>query len=205
MSLFAGLNPWITMWSQPRSTIRAIVHSDSSYGIYYLAALYALQSFFFYANWWSVGLEAHYSVILALGVVLSPLLGLIWLYILGAIYYFTGRLLRGEATSRGTRACIAWSTIPFSISLLMWLCLIFLEGQQAFIHNSSDTSSLFINLIMIIVGCWSLVLLIQSIREVQQFSMARAILNVILAWVISYILAILAFLFFRYLYIQIFV
>ena len=79
MPLFAGLNPWVSMWNQPRSTIRAIVHSKPSYGVCYLAAVYALQSFSFYANWWSLGLNAHYHLWMTLGVVLSPLVGFIWL------------------------------------------------------------------------------------------------------------------------------
>lgn len=200
MSLIAGLNPWVTMWSQPRSTIRAIAHSKPAYGVYWLAAVYALQSFFFYANWWSVGLNAHFALLLALGIVLSPFMGLVWLYFMGGVYYLTGRLLKGEAPASHLRAAIAWSAIPYSIALLTWLVLIFLGTEHAFIHDSEGTSSIFVNLIMIIVGIWSVVLLIQSIREIQQFSIGRSILNVILSGILASIIYFLLFFFLRYIY-----
>lgn len=205
MSLIAGLNPWVTMWSQPRSTIRAIAHSKPFYGVYYLATIYALQSFFFYANWWSVGLSAHYSLVLVLGAILSPLVGLVWLYILGLIFSLTGRLLKGKAPAAHLRASIAWSMIPYSISLLMWLVLIFLGGGHAFIQDSGGASSIFVNLITLIVSIWSLVLLIQSIREIQQFTLSRSIFNVVLSWLLSWILFFVLFSLVRYFHLNLFV
>jgi hypothetical protein len=201
MTLFSGLNPWIAMWSEPRTTIRVIVHNHSSYGIYYLAAMYALQSFFFYANWWSLGLIPHFQSILALAVAISPLLGTIWLYFTGGVYYLIGHALKGEASGRTLRAAIAWSTLPFTVSLLMWLSLFILEGSYVFIHEFMGPSSVFVNAILIIVSIWSFVLLVQSIREVQQFSLGRSILNVLLAYVFSFLFIIVFSTFLRYLYV----
>ena len=193
MSQIAGVNPWVSMWSHPRDTIRAIVFNKPSYGVYYLATIFSLQSFFFYANWWSLGLKNHFSFILTLAIIFSPLIGLFWVFISGYIYYLTGRLLKGEAPSCHLRAAVAWSKIPTSINLLMWLVLIFMSPDFVFIQDGGGPSSIFINLISLILGIWSLVLLIQSIREVQHFSLGRSILNVFLASIVSFILFVAIF------------
>lgn len=200
MPQFAGLNPWVSMWNQPRSTIRAIVHSKPAYGVFYLAAVYALQSFFFYANWWSLGLNAHYHLWMTLGVILSPIIGIVWLYFQGLIYSISGRLLKGAASPAHLRSAVAWSTIPYSITLLMWLFLIFASAENVFIQDAGGPSSLFVNLIAMIVGIWSLVLLIQSLREVQQFSVGRSILNVLLSCILSAIFYFLLISVFVYLF-----
>ncbi|HSX11336.1 MAG TPA: YIP1 family protein [Chlamydiales bacterium] len=194
------MNPWLTMWSQPRSTIRAIVHNRPIYGVFYLAAVFALQSFFFYANWWSLGLRADYYSLLLLGVVLSPIVGVIWLYFMGWVYHFTGRWCGGHAPALHLRAALAWSNIPTSINVVLWLILIFLNPETAFIQDGGGPSSLFINFIALILTIWSLVLLIQSLRELQTFSILRSIVNIILASLLSNVIFVLAFSLLRFLY-----
>jgi hypothetical protein len=189
------------MWSQPRSTIRAIVHNKPAFGVFYLAAIYALQSFFFYANWWSLGLKTNYYALIILGVVLSPFIGALWLYFMGWVFSLSGRFLKGRAPPSHLRSAIAWSKLPTSISLLMWLILIFFTPEYVFIQGASGFSSIFVNFITLILGIWSLVLLIQGVREVQHFSLARSILNVFLAWLLSTAILLLAFVLMRYLYI----
>jgi hypothetical protein len=68
----------------------------------------------------------------------------------------------------------------------MWLLLIFLNTEDALIHESAGTSSIFVNLITLIASLWSFVLLIQSLREVQQFTLRRALANVFAVWILSW-------------------
>ncbi len=204
MDQIAGIHPWMTMWSQPKTTIRALVHARPTYGVFYLAAVYALQGFFFYFNWWSLGLHTHYYTLLFLGVLLSPFIGFLWLYFMGFLFQITGYWLRGTAPSLHLRTAIAWSKIPYSIALLMWLILILINSDYVFIQDAGGPSSIFVNLITLILGIWSLILLIQGIREVQQFTIGRSIANVALA---GFIFSVLSFLFFgllRYIYITTF-
>lgn len=203
MPQIGNVSPWLTMWSCPKSTVRAIVHSNPSYGVIWLGAMYALQTFFFYANWWSFGLNTHYYTILIAGIILSPFIGFIWIYYLSLIFYLTGRLLRGGAPVAHVRAAIAWSLIPVSINLLMWLILIFMSPDHAFVQDSAGPSSVFINLIGFILGIWSVILLIQGLREVQQFTISKSIANVFLAWFFSTLILLLLFLIGRYIYLAI--
>lgn len=201
--MIAGMNPWLTMWGQPRATIRALVHSKPSYGTFLLATIYALQSFFFYANWWSLGLHTHYYTLLSLGVLLSPLIGFIWLYFNAWLLYVTGQLFRGQAPSASLRTALAWSNIPTSLNLLPWLIFLALDPSTAFIQDAGGTPSVFLNLISFILTFWSLILLIQCLRELQSFSILRSLLNIFFTWILSSITFMLIFGLVRYIYLKI--
>lgn len=201
MSQTASMNPWLSMWSQPKSTVRALVHSNAGYGVFYLASIFALQSFFFYANWWSLGLNTHFYTILLAGLILSPLIGFIWIYYLGYIFYFTGKWLGGSAPVSHLRTAIAWSKIPSSISLLMWIFLVLSSPTLVFIQDAGGPSSIFINFITLILSIWSLVLLIQGISELQEFSTLRSISNVLLSSFISTMILFLLFASLRFFFI----
>lgn len=194
--------PWLSMWNQPRTTVRTLTHSRPTFGVYLLSTVYALQSLFFYANWWSLGLSFNYSPIITVSVIASPFFAVVWLYFMGYIYYLTGRIFRGNAEALYLRTCLAWSKIPYSVNLLMWFVLIFSNPNYVFIQDSLGPSSLFVNLIVLIVGIWSFVLLVQSVREVQQFSFLKALANVILAWLVSGIVYFLIFSIVRYFYLM---
>ena len=199
MSQDASVNPWLTMWSQPKNTVRALIRSRPAYGVFYLVVIYALQGFFFYSNWWSLGLTAHFYTLLIMGVVLSPLIGLVWLYYAGFIFHLTGRWLKGRAPASHLRTAIAWSKLPYTINLLMWLVLIFMNPKSVFIQDAAEgPSSIFVNFITMILGIWSLVLLVQSVSEVQQFTVARSAANILIAWFISSIIVFFFFGLFRY-------
>lgn len=197
MSSVMNLNPWLTMWTQPRVTIRHLLLTNPSYGVFWIVSLNALQAVFFYANWWSLALNVHYRLILSIGIILSPLIGMLWLYVSGFVFYLTGRLMKGRAPFAHLRTCIAWSLIPHSISLLMWLILIFVSYEGAFIHNAEGSPSIFVNLIYLIVAIWSFVLLVQSIREAQRFSVAKTILNIFLVSMINSLIFFMLFSVFR--------
>ena len=190
------------MWNQPRTTVRAITHSKPTFGVYLLSTVYALQTLFFYANWWSLALKFSYSAIITVSVLLSPVFAVIWLYFMGYVYYLTGRIFRGNAEALYLRTCLAWSKIPCSVNLLMWFVLIFSNPTYVFIQDSQGPSSIFVNVIAMIVGIWSFVLLVQSVREVQQFSIFRAFSNVVFAWILSGIIFFLVFSLLRYFYIM---
>lgn len=192
--------PWLTMWAQPKSTIRDIVHFNPKQGVLTLSAIYALDSFLFYANWWSLGLSYPFYQILIASIVLSLFIGVIWLYFMGWIFHFTGRWLKGHAPALHLRAALAWSRIPFLAGLFMWMILLTAQPDYVFVQDAGGPSSLFINFISLALGLWSFILLIQTIREVQGFSVGRSFFNVILAYFISSLLFFTLFNVSRYIY-----
>lgn len=189
----AGRNPWLSMWSQPTVTIRAILHSNSKYGIYALSSLYAFENFLFFSNWWSFGLNTPYYTILILSILLSPIVGIAWLYYTSWIFQLTGKLFKGQSSAAHLRTAIAWSKIPSSVSVFMWLILLANHPNDVFIHASTGPSSIFINFITFIVAIWSYILLVQALRETQKFSLLAAVGNFVLAWLLSSLILLLIF------------
>lgn len=196
------MNPLMSMWVNPRPTIRAIVNSNPNYGVFYLSWIYALQCLLFLSSYWSFGLTFSFSTILIATLMVAPFFGWIWVHFSGWVLHFTGEWLGGNAPMAYLRAAAAWSKIPSVIALGMWIILMITNSQLAFINGVSGTSALFINFISFILGIWSIVLLIQSVREVQGFSALRATFNIFILWIISWIASFFFFLIFRYVYIS---
>lgn len=199
--MVGDLNPWLMMWAHPRNAIRAIVSSKPKYGVLLLASAYSLQNFFYFSNYWSVGLSTSFYAVLIAGIILCPFIGWIWVYLTGFILYFTGKWLKGAASQLHLRAAAAWSKIPTTIGLIMWFLLLVVNPKYVFIQDAGGPTALFISFITLILSVWSLVLLIQSIREIQSFSLLKAIINVFVTWVIFSVFLFFFFSLLRYLYI----
>jgi hypothetical protein len=198
------MHPWISMWFHPRRTIRQVIASRPSYGVFWLVFIFALQNLLFYANWWSLGLRYSWGAVLAISVLLAPLIGLVWVYFAGWIFYFTGRWLGGAAPASHLRACLAWSKVPAVLGLVLWIVFLMAQAKTAFIQDGNLTSgwfsSLVINLTVLIVGIWSFVLLVQAVREIQGFSLGRSIANIAMGWTIYFLFFMILSLLFRYIY-----
>ena len=190
------------MWTEPRHTVRSIVHIAPSYGFWVLATLYALASSFFFAHVYSWGLETSFLPIFLPLLILSPVIGFVWLSFDAWILYRIGLLLKGKAHYPAVRAAVAWAKIPFFIALAMWVALAVINPDIAFIQYVSGMSAFFIFFITSVVNVWAAVLLIQSVREVQLFPLGRAIANVFLGWIISFCFSLILLIISRYIYLS---
>jgi len=179
--MLSVFNPWISMWTEPKSTIRAIVLRNPNFGVVYLVSIYTLQNFFYVFSFFHI----KFPVYLTLGVslLLSPILGMVWLYFFGAVFYLIGRCLKGSAPMKYILTAIAWSKIPMSISLLMWFVLFAANQGIDLLYSLSNIEWVFIGTIASILMIWSQVLLFQSIREIQKFSVVKTLSNMVLSWI----------------------
>lgn len=204
MQHYDGINPpWITMWSQPQKTVRLLVQTNPRYGLFLLATMYTLQNIFYFANWWSLGSRFSFNTLVFGGACLSPLIAWIWLYVASWFLYVTGKPLKGLASQEHIRTAVAWSRIPNSLGLVMWFLLLMVYPNTVFVQDAGGgPSSVFINLISVIIGTWSFVLLVQSLREVQRISVGRALLNILFAWFSYFVFLFLLFNLFRYIYLM---
>ena len=198
-----GINPWLMMWGHPRNTIRAVVSANPKYGMVYLASLYALQNLFYFFNYWSLGLSTPFYVILVAGLALCPFVGWAWIYCAAWALSLTGRWLNGRAPVSHLRAAFAWSQLPTLINLSMWFSLLVANPEHVFIQDARGPTALFINFITLAVAIWSFVLLVQSVREIQHFSVVRTFANLFFSWVLFSIFMFLVFSLFRFIYIRV--
>jgi hypothetical protein len=180
------MNPWLTMWSQPRATMNKLIHSNPKYGVLWLATIYALQGLFYFANIYSFGTQASFLLLLAKLLIIAPPLGIFWLYCSGWILSFTGKWLGGKAPALYLRMALAWSTVPLILSAGMWLLLLLASPNELFLQSASGISLLFVNLIAFILGVWSFILFVQALSEVQGFTLFLAFLNIVLYSLFSF-------------------
>lgn len=180
--------PFITIWTQPRATIRRIVDTDPARHVIALAAvgpgLNAL------AGQWSKALSnnANLSVLWPLwvaGVVaLQAALGVVLLYATGAVFRWSGGLLGGVASRVEVRAALAWSQVPAIVAEIILLIVVLMgvpmpvppPGELPHI----DPSFYKILLFEAVFGLWGLVISLKCIGEVHRFSAWRALVTILI-------------------------
>ncbi len=111
-----SITPFFTIWTQPRATIRRIADTDPRRNVIALAAIGPAIGAL--AGQWSKALasNANLSVLwpiwVAASVAIQAALGVLGLFIGGALFKWSGSLLGGVASRVEVRAAIAWSQVP---------------------------------------------------------------------------------------------
>ena len=75
-----GINPWITIWTSPRKTIRAIVETNPKKDFLLLAAITFMQAFFLYSGYYTWDIAYGFLLSLAVAIIISPFIGWVWFY-----------------------------------------------------------------------------------------------------------------------------
>lgn len=184
-----AVNPWLSVWRRPRATILGLAGRQDRRGIILLSTVAGVALLL-----GALRLPyLHWLATLAAGVVLGPLVGLLQLWISGALGAWSGRLLGGQATAAGLRLAFAWSWLPHvaSVAVLIAVLLVFRQGASA---PSVDDG---VALVAALISLLSFVLAVRMIGAIQGFGVVRAILNTIAPSVVAGLLA-LAFRTFLY-------
>ncbi len=105
-------NPFLTIWTRPRATIRGIVDTNPFLHVVPLAMIGGIVQTLDRAIQQNAGVTLSLQAILALAVFLGPIGGLIGLFVGGWLTRTTGRWLGGRATPEQMRAAIAWASLP---------------------------------------------------------------------------------------------
>lgn len=184
-------NPWLSIWCEPRATIRRIVEQNPNRSLWILAFIYGFLSLLNSFQSISIGSVMGMASVFLIAVVLSPLWGYAGFSIWSWVVCKVGRLLKGEGSFSHVRAAFAWSCVPLTVNIFLWLIMIFSFGFSFFFHPQetmafSSQQSAFLLLILIGkvgIAIWSLVIYLNALAEVQKFSILRAIFNVILSWI----------------------
>jgi hypothetical protein len=192
MASSLGFNPWLSMWTKPKSTIRKIVDYNPNFRLYVLSAIYGLVSLISSSQSLALGEKLNFFLILFICLILAPIWGYITFSVSAFFVYFTGKWLKGQANYRQVRASIAWSNVPMIGNLILWIILFIIfkydilkEFPGAYpITNVQKTLLFTILFAQLVLSIWVIVLYINSLAEVQRFSIGKSILNIIIAIVI---------------------
>lgn len=185
-------SPWLSIWTRPRATIARIVASNPNRSLWWLAAIYGFCSLMNLFQSIALGSAMGTLGILILAIVLSPFYGYISFCIWSWFVTWVGKWFRGQGTFKTIRAAYAWSCVPIVLNIPLWLLMVILFGHQLFLNfpdahllPSSQVLILFIILIAkVVLAIWSLVIYLNALAEVQNYTVLRAILNVVVAGVI---------------------
>lgn len=172
------MTPWRSMWLNPKETIRWIVQTNPRYGVFWLSSIYVLQSTFFFLNFWSLGLAFSHDKLWIPSVLIAPFLGVLWVCFYGWILRSTGRWFGGKAPPSHIRAALAWSRLPMSLALAFWIFFLLWNPEEAFIQQGPGNLAPLYHLFFLTLGLWSLFLFVQALREVQHFSILKALANI---------------------------
>jgi Yip1 domain len=174
--------PWITIWTSPRATIRRIVDVEPRYQVVFLAtlagALSGLESAWSRPPTAAIPGIGSWPMLVVTFVVLGGILGIIGLYINGALLKWSGAFLGGSATQVEVRAALAWGEIPAIVAMAVGVISILLGAGApltALASGSIEGPSLGTTLFHAVLGIWSFVITLKCLGEVHRFSAWRAL------------------------------
>ena len=185
-------NPWLSIWTEPRKTIRSIVDTDPKFGFFLLCAVYGLPLAFNLVQNFAFASVVPMWAILIGSLVVCTFLGVIGISISAWLLQVFGRMLGGKGSFQTVRAAVAWSNVPNFVTVLMWIVLLMVFGSQVFNRNFSEMQFVgyqagilfLVMLVESIVSIWGFIILLSTLREVQGFSIWKAILNVVIPFVV---------------------
>lgn len=186
------INPWVDIWLKPRQTIRSIVDHNPKYRFVLLAAIYGFPMALRLAQNLSLGQDFTLSAIIITALILAVFLGMIGISIASGLILWTGKWIGGRGSYYPIRAAVSWSNVPNIVTILTWILMIAVFKRDLFSENFVGTPFVgyelavftLIFLAQTTAAIWSFIILLKGIGEVQGFSAWKALLNVIIPFVI---------------------
>ena len=177
------VTPYLTIWTEPRATIRRLVETDPERNVIALAAISPALAVL--EREWMRALEepmgALWPIRVVFAVVIVALFGVAFLYIEAIALNWAARALGGIGAARETRTAIAWGKIP-AITASAASIVALLSGAMAppeiginglpkmtpptFEFGGMHT----------VLGIWGFIIVLKGIGEVHQISAWRALL-----------------------------
>jgi len=178
-------NPWVTIWTKPRETIRQIIDTNPSLGFLPLCALYGFPILIHIARFFAFGTALPGWSILLISIILSPIAGFIGISFWSILLMWTGKWVGGKSHYMNIRASVSWANVPNLVNCLVWLILglsvgagLFMPGLVEGISVGMARFILVLSMIQLIAMIWGLVILIITLSEAQKFSIWRSIANI---------------------------
>ena len=168
-------NPWISIWSQPRDTIRAIVQVDPKRHVILLAALAGVGRILDRASANNWGDDTSLPLIILIALIGGSIGGIISLYIVGEIFGLLGSLFGGHASALKVRSAVAWSSVPLIWAMLLWIPKLALYGTDMFTSVTPQIDNqpwgiLIFSFVESVIVFWATVIYLNCLGEVHGFS-----------------------------------
>lgn len=176
------------IWTSPRNVFKYV--NDKKYSKYELILLVfaGISRTFDQAmskNW---GDDLPLWGIILIAVIIGGLIGWVSLWMYSALISWTGKWLKGEGKTDSILRIISYAMIPSIVALVLLIPQIGIYGNELFKANGDFASAghgaaIFVvctGILAFLLSIWSFVLCIIGVSEVQNFSIGKSILNVLL-------------------------
>jgi hypothetical protein len=184
-----SVNPFFSIWTQPRATIQYIVERNYEYHVLVLTVLYGIVSALEKAVTKNLGERSDLPLIVMVCLFVGPISALISLFLGSILIRWVGSWIGGKASLAHIRAAIAWSGLPVVCTIVVFVIELILFGKELFmeeIPSISDSIPLLVtfvilSLVQVVAALWSFVLLIVTLAQVQSFTALKAFANLAIA------------------------
>ena len=180
------------IWISPRMVFKSI--NDKRYNKFttVLMILGGILSALNRAMNMNMGDRMNLMSVLIVCVIGGGIFGFLYFYIFAALMSWTGKWLKGRGNTKSLLRMISYALIPSLVVLFVMILRILLFGNDEFKSNVDlfdngilfTIITLFSILVEIGIGVWTLVILVIGTSEVQNLSIGKAILNLILPVII---------------------
>ena len=178
-----SITPFFTIWTAPRATIRQIVDSDPTRNVIALAAIGpaigALAGQWSKALGGNANLSALWPIWVAVNVAIQAAVGVLMLFVMGAVFKWSGSLLGGVASRVEVRAALAWSQVPAitaeTVLLIAVLMGVPMPHATPGMLPQIDPAFYKVMVVEAVLGIWGFVVSLNCMGEVHRFSAWRAL------------------------------
>ncbi|HLI79411.1 MAG TPA: YIP1 family protein [Candidatus Binataceae bacterium] len=174
-------HPWATIWTRPRATIRRIVETDVRYQVTMLAVLSGAL-IWLERRWASPSPAAAFPMLVVMAVIIGAILGVIELYVNGALLKWAGHALGGVASYAEVRAALAWSRVPVIVAVAIGVLAILLGTDGPMLDENREITNSGASLLLLhgFLVLWGFVVMLKCVGEVHRFSAWRALGSILL-------------------------
>lgn len=182
-------HPWATVWTRPRATIRRIVETDVRYQVTSLAILSGAL-IWLERRWSNPSPAPAFPILVVMAVIIGAILGVIELYVNGALLKWAGHALGGVGSYAEVRAALAWSRVPVIVAVAIGILAILLGTDGPRLDENREITNSGASLLLLhgFLVMWGFVLMLKCVGEVHRFSAWRALGSIMLIIVVIVLL-----------------
>lgn len=193
MNRIRPYKPWIRILTRPRETIQKIISYNPNYLLLMLSFIYGFPWILNLAQTASLGRMYPQIQITIAALLLAIPIGYIAFSFFSLLYLWIGKLIRGKGNFLTIRSAVAWSNIPNAISIVIWIVFMVLFRNSLFNDGVTNVPgfsnyAMIAFIIQVICSIWAFWILLHTLSYVQKFSIWKALLNIVLVFLVCFIL-----------------
>ena len=174
------------IWTKPTATFTYIFKNCPEKYVYLLLFLGGISNGLSRASERGLGDNASLLVILIISIVAGGIFGMLVYMFYAWLLSAAGHYLKGRAEASDFRTVIAWALVPSIAAIIPMAMEVALLGEGAFLSDYEAETSFqmfgYLGLLLVesVLAIWTLIILVKGIAFIQNFSIWKAILNLIL-------------------------